>query len=111
MPLLELENVSVAYGRIDAVRNVSLTVEEGELVTLIGANGAGKTTTVKGVTGLQPVSGGVVRYEGDDVTGRPAFERQSMRIVLQSMNLNSTSPQLPRCVSAPKLPAKPPPVR
>ena len=47
---------------------------KGELVCLIGANGAGKTTTLKGITGLQPVSGGTVRYEGEDVTGAPAFQ-------------------------------------
>ena len=73
-PLLSLERLQVAYGGIQAVKGIDLVVGKGELVCLIGANGAGKTTTVKGVTGLQPVSGGVVRYEGDDVTGRPAFE-------------------------------------
>ena len=68
MPLLELENVSVAYGRIDAVRNVSLTVEEGELVTLIGANGAGKTTTMRAISGIRPLAGGTVRFNGQDIT-------------------------------------------
>ena len=73
-PLLALEGLKVAYGGIQAVKGIDLVVGKGELVCLIGANGAGKTTTLKGVTGLQPVSGGTVRYDGEDVTGRPAFE-------------------------------------
>jgi len=73
-PLLALEGLRVAYGGIQAVRGIDLVVGKGELVCLIGANGAGKTTTLKGITGLQPVSGGTVRYEGEDVTGAPAFQ-------------------------------------
>jgi branched-chain amino acid transport system ATP-binding protein len=73
-PLLALEGLKVAYGGIQAVKGVDLVVGTGELVCLIGANGAGKTTTLKGITGLQPVSGGTVRYDGDDVTGAPAFQ-------------------------------------
>ena len=73
-PLLALERLEVAYGGIQAVRGIDLVVGRGELVCLIGANGAGKTTTLKGITGLQPVSGGTVRYEGEDVTGAPAFQ-------------------------------------
>ena len=73
-PLLALEGLKVAYGGIQAVKGVDLVVGKGELVCLIGANGAGKTTTLKGVTGLQPLSAGAVRYDGEDVTGRPAFE-------------------------------------
>ena len=73
-PLLALEGLKVSYGGIQAVKGIDLVVGKGELVCLIGANGAGKSTTLKGVTGLQPVSGGTVRYDGEDVTGRPAFE-------------------------------------
>jgi branched-chain amino acid transport system ATP-binding protein len=73
-PVLALEGLKVAYGGIQAVKGIDLAVAKGELVCLIGANGAGKTTTLKGVTGLQPVSGGTVRYEGEDVTGMRAFE-------------------------------------
>jgi branched-chain amino acid transport system ATP-binding protein len=64
----------VSYGGIKAVKGIDLHVGRRELVCLIGANGAGKTTTLKGICGLQPVSGGTVRYEGRDVTGSPAFE-------------------------------------
>jgi branched-chain amino acid transport system ATP-binding protein len=72
--LLELDKLEVAYGGIHAVKGIDLIVRQGELVCLIGANGAGKTTTLKGITGLQPVSAGKVVYDGNDVTGSPAFQ-------------------------------------
>ena len=73
-PLLDVRQLAVAYGGIQAVKGIDLAVGAGELVCLIGANGAGKTTTLKGVCGLLPVRSGSVHYAGDDVTGRPAFE-------------------------------------
>src|SRR5437763_17099887 len=73
-PLLELKALHVAYGGIQAVKGIDLTVAQGELVCLIGANGAGKTTTLKGITGLQPVKSGTIRYADEDITGKPAFE-------------------------------------
>ena len=73
-PLLELKHLRVAYGGIQAVKGIDLEVASGELVCLIGANGAGKTTTLKGITGLQPVKSGTIRYAGEDITGRPAFQ-------------------------------------
>jgi branched-chain amino acid transport system ATP-binding protein len=73
-PLLEVRKLAVAYGGIQAVKGIDLSVGDGELVCLIGANGAGKTTTLKGICGLLPVRSGSVHYVGDDVTGRPAFE-------------------------------------
>jgi branched-chain amino acid transport system ATP-binding protein len=73
-PLLAVERLQVAYGGIQAVKGIDLVVAPGELVCLIGANGAGKTTTLKGICGLQPVKSGAVRYGGEDVTGRRAFE-------------------------------------
>ena len=72
-PLLELRKLEVAYGGIHAVKGIDLHVQQGELVCLIGANGAGKTTTLKGICGLLPVKAGKIRYEGKDVTGKPAF--------------------------------------
>jgi len=56
--LLELQDVHVHYGKVEALKGVSLTVDEGEIVTLIGANGAGKTTTLKTISGLRGLSGG-----------------------------------------------------
>jgi branched-chain amino acid transport system ATP-binding protein len=73
-PLLELKGLQVAYGGIQAVKGIDLSVGEGELVCLIGANGAGKTTTLKGITGLQPVKDGSIHYAGENITGKPAFQ-------------------------------------
>jgi branched-chain amino acid transport system ATP-binding protein len=66
--LLELENVTLLYGRIQALHGISLTVGEGEIVALIGANGAGKTTTMRAVSGLRPVAQGSIRFDGKDIT-------------------------------------------
>ena len=66
--LLELENVSLAYGRIQALHGISLHVEEGEIVALIGANGAGKTTTMRAISGLRPIAGGAIRFAGEDIS-------------------------------------------
>ncbi|KAA2261613.1 ABC transporter ATP-binding protein [Solihabitans fulvus] len=68
MALLELSDVSVHYGRIGALSGISLTVEEGEIVTLIGANGAGKTTTMRAISGIRPLSGGKITFDGEDIT-------------------------------------------
>jgi branched-chain amino acid transport system ATP-binding protein len=66
--LLELQDVSVHYGRIQALRGISLAVDEGEIVALIGANGAGKSTTMRAISGIRPVSGGTIRFGDRDVT-------------------------------------------
>ena len=66
--LLELENVSFAYGRIVALHGISLGVGQGEIVALIGANGAGKSTTMRAISGLRPVSAGSIRFDGQDIT-------------------------------------------
>jgi branched-chain amino acid transport system ATP-binding protein len=66
--MLELESLSVRYGAIAAVRNLSLRVEEGEIVALLGANGAGKSTTLRAVVGLAKVASGRVRFRGRDIT-------------------------------------------
>jgi len=68
MSLLELENVNSYYGKIHALKGVSLTVEEGEIVTLIGANGAGKTTTLRSISGLLHPREGSVKLMGRDIT-------------------------------------------
>ncbi|MDF3029974.1 MAG: transporter ATP-binding protein [Moraxellaceae bacterium] len=75
MSLLSVENLAVAYGGIQAVKGISLTVEEGELVTLIGANGAGKTTTLNTLGGLLPVNSGQIRYAAQDLAALPAHDR------------------------------------
>jgi len=68
MPLLELENATVEYGRIRALHGISLHVEEGEVVALIGANGAGKTTTMRALSGLRPLATGKLTFAGEDIT-------------------------------------------
>ena len=72
MALLELENLSIDYGSIQAVRELNLTVDEGEIVTLIGANGAGKSTTLRAISRLLKARRGVIRFDGRDLTGLPA---------------------------------------
>ncbi len=73
-PLLEVRDLRVAYGHVEAVRGVSLAVEEGRIVTLIGPNGAGKTSLLSALAGLVRPAGGEVRLEGRDVTGVPAHQ-------------------------------------
>ena len=80
MALLEIENLSVNYGAIQAVRGVSLTVEEGEIVTLIGANGAGKTTTLRAVSRLLKAREGSIRFAGHDLGRLPADEAVKLGI-------------------------------
>ena len=70
--LLEVENIEVFYGRVQALRGVSLSVNEGEVVTLIGSNGAGKTTTVRSISGLIKPAAGKIRLGGEDITGLAA---------------------------------------
>ncbi len=70
--LLALEDVHVHYGKVEALKGISFTVDEGEIVTLIGANGAGKTTTLKTISGIRPLTSGRILFEGRDVAGTPA---------------------------------------
>lgn len=72
--MLTLENVSVNYGAIEALTGISMHVEKGEVVTLIGANGAGKTTTLKTITGLLEPRLGRVVYEDEDISGKPTHK-------------------------------------
>ena len=74
MALLEVKDLSVNYGVIRALKGVSFEVNEGEIVTLIGANGAGKTTTMQSVIGLKPSAGGTVIYDGHDITKMPCHK-------------------------------------
>lgn len=68
MALLTVDKISTYYGNIQALREISLSVEEGEIVTLIGANGAGKTTTLMSICGITPVRSGSVTLDGEDIT-------------------------------------------
>src|SRR5690242_16387335 len=72
--MLILDNVSVNYGAIEALTGISLAVEQGEVVTLIGANGAGKTTTLRTITGLLEPRSGKITFEGQDIGGTPTHK-------------------------------------
>jgi branched-chain amino acid transport system ATP-binding protein len=74
MALLEVSDIHAHYGSIEALKGVSLTVEEGEVVTLIGSNGAGKSTTLRSISGLTPASAGKVVFAGEEITRVPAHE-------------------------------------
>lgn len=110
MSLLELENVHTYYGHIQALKGVSLRVEEGEIVTLIGANGAGKSTTLRTISGLVRAREGKIRLKGKDITrlaahdivcagvghvpeGRGIFPRLTVRENLEmgAFTINSTT--------------------
>ena len=72
MALLKVENLSISYGAIEAVKDISFEVNEGEVVTLIGANGAGKTSTLRAISGLEKVSAGKIIYNGQEIQKIPA---------------------------------------
>jgi len=70
--VLELRNIVCRYGQVTAVKGISLTVGRGQLVALIGANGAGKTTTLRAISGLLPLAGGKIIFDGNDITSASA---------------------------------------
>jgi branched-chain amino acid transport system ATP-binding protein len=76
--LLEVDGLCVNYGHIEAIRDISFGVEEGSVATLIGANGAGKTTTLKTISGLRRVRAGAIRFDGQDITHAPPYQRVLM---------------------------------
>lgn len=80
MAVLEVKNLEVYYGVIQAIKGISFEVNQGEIIALIGANGAGKTTTLQTVTGLIPAKNGQILYEGKDITRIPSHKLVSMGI-------------------------------
>ena len=70
MSLLYIKDLKVSYGGIEAIKGISLTVEKGEIVTLIGANGAGKSTTLRAISGLVPIKEGTITYDGSVISGQ-----------------------------------------
>ncbi|MEN9305550.1 MAG: hypothetical protein RLY76_818, partial [Actinomycetota bacterium] len=77
---LEIENLEVFYGKIRALKGISIKVHEGEIVTLIGANGAGKTTTLKTISGLRKVSAGKIIFDGNEISNMSVHERVELGI-------------------------------
>ena len=74
MLLLEVKNIHSYYGHVHALKGVSLTVDEGEIVTLIGSNGAGKTTTLRSIHGILPPKKGKIVFRGEEIQGKPAHD-------------------------------------
>lgn len=81
-PLLEVEAIDVAYGDVQVLFGLSLSVEEGEVVTLLGSNGAGKTTTLRAIAGLRPPRAGDIRFRGESLLAIPAAARAERGIAL-----------------------------
>ncbi|MBS0542270.1 MAG: ABC transporter ATP-binding protein [Proteobacteria bacterium] len=81
-PLLQLQNLQISYGGIQAVKGINLELYSGELVCLIGANGAGKTTTLNAIGGVLPIAGGDIHYAGDRINTVPAHKRLRRGIAL-----------------------------
>jgi branched-chain amino acid transport system ATP-binding protein len=78
--MLELQNATVSYGMINALKGISLKIEQGEIVALIGANGAGKSTTLMSISGVTPLQHGTIYYNGTQISGRKAHEIVAMGI-------------------------------
>nr|WP_217516909.1 ABC transporter ATP-binding protein [Leisingera caerulea] len=72
--MLEMKNVAVNYGKINAIRNISVAVPEGKIVTIIGGNGAGKTTTLRAMSGMLPITAGEITFEGKRIDHLPAHK-------------------------------------
>jgi branched-chain amino acid transport system ATP-binding protein len=81
-PILEVRDLRVSYGAIEALRGVSLRLAAGEIVTLIGANGAGKTTTLRAIMGLVPAKEGEIRFRGEPTRSRPTFRLVRQGLIL-----------------------------
>jgi branched-chain amino acid transport system ATP-binding protein len=77
---LEIKDLHVFYGKIEAIKGISVVVNQGEIVTLIGANGAGKTTTLKTISGLRPVASGSITFDGQDISKMQAHDRVALGI-------------------------------
>jgi len=87
--LLEVDDIHTFYGNIEALKGISLSVEEGEIVTLIGSNGAGKSTTLRSISGLSPASSGTITFAGTEITRTPPQDIVALGI--------SQSPEGRRC--------------
>jgi branched-chain amino acid transport system ATP-binding protein len=77
---LEIKDLHVFYGKIEAIKGISVVVNQGEIVTLIGANGAGKTTTLKTISGLRPITSGSITFDGQDISKMQAHDRVALGI-------------------------------
>jgi branched-chain amino acid transport system ATP-binding protein len=79
--LLSVENLTVAYGAVEALKGISLEIQEGDVVAVLGANGAGKTTLLKAISGLVSIKSGTIKLKGEDLSKYPAFRLAEMGIM------------------------------
>lgn len=79
--LLSIENLIVAYGAVEALKSVSLEIQEGDVVAVLGANGAGKTTLLKAISGLIPIKAGIIKLKGEDLSKHPAHRLAELGIM------------------------------
>ena len=79
--LLSVDNLTITYGAVEALKSVSLDIQEGDVVAVLGANGAGKTTLLKAISGLVPIKAGVIKLRGKDLSQYPAFRLAEMGIM------------------------------
>ena len=91
--MLEVKDLEVSYGKIIAVKGISFTVDEGEVVTLIGTNGAGKTTTLRTISGLLRPSGGEILFRGERIDATPAHQIVSLGLAHSCLLYTSPSPR------------------
>nr|WP_066256093.1 ABC transporter ATP-binding protein [Neobacillus drentensis] len=80
--MLKLKDVHVSYGPIKAVKGISLHINEGEMIALIGANGAGKSTTLKAIAGIEPIESGEINYSGEIISNLPYYKTNNLGITL-----------------------------
>ena len=89
--MLSVDNIRSAYGRIEVLHGVTLQVDAGEIVTLIGANGAGKTTLMHAISGVQPITGGAIRFEGRSIERLPAHLRVAAGISQNASSIGKSA--------------------
>jgi branched-chain amino acid transport system ATP-binding protein len=80
--MLSIENVHVSYGPIKAIKGISLKINEGEMIALIGANGAGKSTTLKAIAGIETIDSGAIKFNGEDISNLPYYKTNNLGITL-----------------------------
>ena len=85
MAILKLENVSVSYGKIKALSNINIEIEEGEIVTLIGANGAGKSTIMRTIMGLKHCDQGKILFKDQDITNKDTEKKEKNGFKVKNM--------------------------
>ena len=98
--ILEIKNLVVSYGGIEAVKGIDLTVEEGKIVTLIGSNGAGKSTTLKAVAGLVRPKSGEILLDGTNLVGKSTDQIVSSGVTLVNVRPSCSALAMRKCVSA-----------